>query len=150
MADLYFDDVVLLVARDGADASTVFVDDSLTPHTITANGDAQYDTAQFIFGSSSIKFDGAGDYLSIPDSGDFAFGGDDFVIEFMVRFNAVPTAGNFASFMGQMTAHNNNFSWHVWFDGTYGWCFQVSTADGVSQWGVWGYPEGSTSAVTGV
>ena len=36
-----------------------------TKHTITANGDAQHSTAQSKIGSSSMYFDGSGDYLSL-------------------------------------------------------------------------------------
>jgi len=36
-------------------------------HTLTANGNTQHSTAQSKIGSSSIYFDGTGDYLSVPD-----------------------------------------------------------------------------------
>jgi len=55
-------------------------------HSVTANGNAQLDTAQKKFGSASGLFDGTGDYLTIPDSADFYFTGD-FSIDFQIRFN---------------------------------------------------------------
>jgi hypothetical protein len=38
-------------------------------------------------GSSSIQFDGTGDYLSVADSDDWSFGTGDFTLEAYVRFN---------------------------------------------------------------
>lgn len=81
-ADEHFSDVVLLLNCNGADGSTTFTDDSDSGHTVTANGDAQVDTAEKKFGSGSALFDGTGDYLSIPDHADFDLGNSDFTIEF--------------------------------------------------------------------
>jgi hypothetical protein len=63
--------VFLLQADDQADESTTITDSSATPHTVTANGDAQIDTTYKKFSVGSILFDGTGDYLSIPDHADF-------------------------------------------------------------------------------
>jgi hypothetical protein len=41
------------------------------------------------FRGGSCLLDGSGDYLSIPDSTDWAFGTGDFTIDFWVRFNSV-------------------------------------------------------------
>ena len=56
-------------------------------HTVTANGDVQHSTAQSKFGASSIRFDGTGDYLTIPNSSDWDFGTGDFTIEFWARLD---------------------------------------------------------------
>lgn len=81
----------LLLHMNGTDGSTVFTDSSPSGHTVTANGDAQIDTDQYKFGGASGKFDGNGDYLSIPDSDDFYFGTGAFTIDFWVKFNSFPT-----------------------------------------------------------
>jgi len=52
----------------------------IAAHTVTANGNAQIDTADKKFGTGSGLFDG-NDYLSIPDDADFDFGSGDFTIE---------------------------------------------------------------------
>lgn len=91
----------LLLHCDGADASTTFTDNGVTGHTVTANGNAQIDTAQKKFGSASGLFDGTGDYLTIPNHSDFAFGSGNFTVDFWVRFNALPSSGNFATFYGR-------------------------------------------------
>jgi len=79
----------LLLHMDGADASTTFTDHGATGHTVTANGDAQIDTAQKKFGTASGLFDG-NDYLQIADHADWDFGSDPFTIDFWVRFNTLP------------------------------------------------------------
>lgn len=83
----------LLLHGDGADASTIFTDESNTPHTVTAGGasaNTQIDTAQSQFGGASILFDGTTDNLNSADSADWQLGGGtgDFTIDFWVRFNA--------------------------------------------------------------
>ena len=82
--------------------------------TVTANGDAQIDTAQSKFGGASALFDGAGDYLSMDKTvGDF--GSNTFTVEAWVR---VPSADgafeNIASIWHGSTA--NNRSWFLGID----------------------------------
>ena len=84
----------LLLHMNGADESPTFIDSSLSAHTITANGHAQLDTAQKKFGTASGLFDGTGDYLSIPNSGDFDFGTDDFTVDCQVRIASIDAAYN--------------------------------------------------------
>lgn len=78
----------LLVHCNGADASTSFTDVSGSAHTITANGNAQVDTAQKKFGTGAALFGGATDYLSVPTSSDWHFGSGDFTVDFWLRFSA--------------------------------------------------------------
>lgn len=74
---------------NGADESTTFTDDSNSAHTVTANGNAEIDTAQYKFGGASALFDAsAGTFLSIANSDDFNPGSGDFTIAFQVRFNS--------------------------------------------------------------
>ena len=51
----------------------------------TFAGNAQLDTAQKKFGSSSLLLDGAGDYISTDSSSDFAWGSAGFTIECYIR-----------------------------------------------------------------
>ena len=60
--------VKLLITGNGTGQTIV---DSLGNHTVTVNGGATWSTAQKKFGTSSIYFDGGGDYLEIPDSNDW-------------------------------------------------------------------------------
>lgn len=77
----------LLIHCNGVDGSISFTDSSASNHIVTANGNAQVDTAQLKFGTGSAQFDGAGDYLSIPDHADWDFGTGDFTIDFWIRWN---------------------------------------------------------------
>lgn len=83
-----FASVVALLHFNGADGSTTFTD--IKGHPFTANGNAQIDTAQSLFGGASGLFDGSGDYVSAPDSADWDFGTGDFTIEVAVRFASLP------------------------------------------------------------
>lgn len=81
----------LLLHGEGADASTTILDsgDGLySPHAITANGNAQIDTAQAKFGSASILFDGTGDYLALDGNLEFNIGTADFTLDLWIRLNA--------------------------------------------------------------
>jgi hypothetical protein len=62
---------------------------------ITAFGDARISTAQSQFGGASAVFDGTGDYLRIASDTSFAYGTNNFTIEFWIRFTSVPGSGIF-------------------------------------------------------
>jgi hypothetical protein len=77
--------VSLLLHGNGTNGSTTITDNSPSPKTVTAVGDAQISTAiADPFGNNTrgvLAFDGTGDYLSIPASSSFAFGLADFTVE---------------------------------------------------------------------
>jgi hypothetical protein len=79
----------LLLHMDGGNGSTTFTDSSssLTPKTVTANGQVYTDTRQSKFGGSSGLFDGTGDYITYADSADWTYSTNPFTIDFWVRFN---------------------------------------------------------------
>ncbi|MEI7426123.1 MAG: LamG domain-containing protein [Candidatus Moraniibacteriota bacterium] len=74
----------LLLHGEGNNNATGFRDDSLFRKTVAANGDAKISTTQSKLGSSSMYFDGTGDYLTVPSSGDFDFSTNDFSIDMWV------------------------------------------------------------------
>jgi len=89
----------LLLHMNGDDASTTFTDKGSTGHTVTANGDAQIDTAYKKIGTGSGLFDGTGDYLSIPDHADWNFGSDPFTIDFWVRLSSDTSCNIFGQYV---------------------------------------------------
>jgi len=98
-ADIYD---VLLLHMDGTNDSTTFTDScGNNAKSVTANGNAQLDTADKKFGSASILFDGNGDYLSLADSDDWSFGSDTFTIDFWFKPNAYPLNGYHIALYGQ-------------------------------------------------
>ena len=88
MSDPNFSNVSLLLHGNGTDGSTSFVDSSGTPKTVTPFGSAQISTGQSKFGGASMLFDGAADYVTIPNSASFEFGTGEFTIEAFVRLAA--------------------------------------------------------------
>ena len=89
--DRNYSNVSLLLHGDGTNGSTVITDNSPSPKTVTAVGNAQISTAQSKFGGASILLDGSGDYLSTSASSDFAFGTANYTLElwFYIVSNAV-------------------------------------------------------------
>jgi hypothetical protein len=83
--DPVFNNVSLLLHGNGTNGSTTITDNSPTPKTVTAVGNAQISTAQSKFGGSSIAFDGSGDRLSTNIIS--AIGTDDFTIEGWIYAN---------------------------------------------------------------
>lgn len=118
----------LMLHMDGADASTTFTDSELTPKTVTANGNAQIDTAQSKFGGASGLFDGTGDYLSIPDSTDFDFGTGDFTIDFWIRPATNPAASGYGGLISTDNAAGGSNGWEVWISNTRIVTFSMSGA----------------------
>jgi len=94
---------VALLHMDGADGSTTFTDEA--GNVFTAAGNAQIDTAQSKFGGASGLFDGAGDYISAPDSSDWTLddssGSNKWTVDFWVRFNVDPGT-TIATLVGQL------------------------------------------------
>ena len=106
--DPFFNKVSLLLPMTGSNGSTTFSDDSPSPKTATANGNAQISTALEAGGNG--YFDGTGDYLSIPDHADFAFGSADFTVEFFINFSTLPGAGLTVGLFGHRTSGSANHS----------------------------------------
>jgi hypothetical protein len=101
---------VLLLHCNGMNASTAVRDEM--GHTVTCNGNAQISTAQYKFGGSSALFDGTTDYLTTPSSAEWAFGTDDFTIDFWVRFNSLTPY--YQSLMGTCGDAANNAGWYLY------------------------------------
>jgi hypothetical protein len=64
---------------------------SRTARTLTAQGNAQVDTAQSKFGGASYLGDGTGDYIRGAAESAFNFGTSSFTIEYFIRFTAINT-----------------------------------------------------------
>jgi hypothetical protein len=85
--DPNFANVSLLLHGNGTNGSTTITDNSPSPKTVTAVGNAQISTAQSRFGGASFAFDGTGDYLDTSSNNAFGYGLNDFTIEFWVYRN---------------------------------------------------------------
>ena len=80
----------ILLHMDGADGSTLFLDEG--GQGWTAGGNAQIDTAQSKFGGASALFDNAGDYMyTLFGATTTTFAPGDFTIDLWVRPNTLAT-----------------------------------------------------------
>jgi hypothetical protein len=125
----------LLLHASGADGATSFIDETgktvtavgnaqidYAGHTITTYGNARTYSADKKFGSSSMSFDGNGDYLTVPDSEDWNFGSGDFTIDFWVRLNTLTSYQSFC----QYRVDNNDYM-QLYFHITDGLIFDVAS-----------------------
>jgi len=107
--------LTLLLNGNGSDASTTITDSGPFAHTVTANGNAQLDTAQFKFGSASMLFDGTGDYLTIPDHASLNLTSGDFTLGCFVRFNS--TSGGFKTLAAKRSGSTGAVQWELVYGG---------------------------------
>lgn len=137
--DTVFDtDTKLMLHANGTDASTSFPDDSASTHTVTANANAQIDTAQSKFGGASGLFDGTGDNIKMPASTDWDVGTGDFTIDFWVRYNSVGAEnrhfdfGNFSAGKGLVMGYSGGtvtlyFNGNAGASATFSWSASTAT-----------------------
>lgn len=92
-----------------------------TTKAVTANGNAQVDTAQSKFGGASGLFNG-GDGLDIADSADWYFSTSAFTIDLDARFNTLPAVNSWATVT--LAAQEDDAS-NRWF-----FCFWENGGDG--------------------
>lgn len=79
----------LLLHFDGPNNSTSTNDAACKGQgskAITFVGNSKIDTSNYVYGNSSIRFDGAGDAISTPTNADFNFGTGDFCISLRIRW----------------------------------------------------------------
>ena len=76
-----------------------FTDSGNTGHTITPSGNTHHSGATEKIGSTSINFDGTGDYLSVADHADFDISGQ-FTIECWVNFRTKANYDGIITFDG--------------------------------------------------
>ncbi|TSA28581.1 hypothetical protein D4R71_00315 [bacterium] len=86
----------LLIHFDGADGDQGDYT-AETGQTVTTEGTAQLDTAQKVFGTASMLFDGDSDYCTVPDHADWHFGAGNFTIDFRAKINSLAADGTFVS-----------------------------------------------------
>jgi hypothetical protein len=130
VADDYWANVVLAVHGEGT--GTTFTDVSNTARTITTVGNTVHSTGVTPpFGTSSIYFDGTGDYLTAPSSEDWTFGTSDFTIEFW----CYPTADGKRVLGRRYYVSGVNGGWTLYI-----------TSDGGN--GVWGFVASDGTSVT--
>jgi hypothetical protein len=99
---------------------------------VTANGNAQLDTAVYKFGTAAGLFDGNGDYLSLADSDDWCLGSGNFTIDFWVRFNSTGSS----SILEQYVDNSHYWSLYVYDNALR---FAQDTGSGADSWNAVGW-----------
>jgi hypothetical protein len=118
-------DTKLLLHCNGTDGSTSFSDSSLSNHTVTANGDAQVDTAIAKWGGA-LSLAAIGDYLSIPNHADWDMNGTNYTIDFWIKFTDALSAAKSYRPLAQVEDSNNGW-WLSVHGGTYRLTFVIET-----------------------
>jgi hypothetical protein len=122
VTDPYFTDVILLLGFEDADGSTSTTDDSSKAQSMTFAGNAQTDTAQFKFGTSSLLLDGTGDHIHCsPAANDFALG-TEFTVEARIRKNA---NGSRQNILGAVAGSIGQTGWQLYVDANDDLCFAM-------------------------
>lgn len=101
---------VLMLHCNGSDGGTSFVDSSLVPHTMTANGSSVTSVTQKKFGSASLKTTGSvSDTVTTGDSSDWNFDGD-VTIDFWLYLTSLPGTDSSIGLIGQKDDASNYWS----------------------------------------
>lgn len=109
--DPYFSNVSFLLHFDGSLSSSVFTDSGPIGAVVTTTGNVFVNTATKKFGTGSGDFDGASDYLSIPDHSSVNVGASNFTIEGF--FNTDTVAAGFGTIITKRTSNTPYAPFHV-------------------------------------
>lgn len=106
---------VVAITGEGTNGETTFVN-SATANSGngTAAGNAQISNAQSKFYGTSIALDGSGDAVVIAHDDEQNLGGNDFTVQFWVRFNSL-TNGLSYSFCDKSSANTTDVGWRFWY-----------------------------------
>lgn len=103
--------VKLMLHCNGVDGSTTITDSSSSPHTLTAQGDAQIDTAQKEFGTGSLLVSSTSGYVNSADHDDWQLdggAGSPFTIDSWIRLT---DNSSLAMICSHATDGNNKWTW---------------------------------------
>ena len=106
----------LLVHGGGPNNGVVFYDNSTTARTLTTNGTVIFDSAQYKYRVSSVKFNGTNGEITAIDSDDWSFGTGDFTVDAWVRWNDYTTSSGYQMIASQF--QNGSNCWYVGQNGT--------------------------------
>jgi hypothetical protein len=107
LIDIYSSSVSLLLKGEGINNSTNIIDSSNNNFTVSVAGNAKISTTKFKYGTSSIAFDGSGDYISATNA-KFKLSSS-YTVEFWINPNSygVPTHGAGIFFNGTISSDSN-------------------------------------------
>lgn len=104
---------ILKLEGGGAEGSATFTDLSPVSTTVTAYGNVHVDTTIKYSGTGSIAFDGAGDYLTIPNNTYTTFGTGDFTFELRLYATKALSATTIIV-SNKMATGSNGYSFQIY------------------------------------
>lgn len=114
--DPHWNNISLLLPMTGENNSTTFTDYGPSPKTATPHGNAKISTTKSKWNKGSGRFDGAGDYISVPNSASLQLGSSDFTIEGWINLEGYANNNNGyynASIITKDVAGNREFSFEI-------------------------------------
>ena len=96
-----YSDVSLLLRNGTPSTVLIPLDESPSPKAITDFGNAAISTSIKKYGTSSMVFDGSGDYFDTPATTAFDFGNNPFTIEAWINVSVSKSNGIFANMNGR-------------------------------------------------
>lgn len=107
--DQYYNNTVLLLKADTGNSGSL-IDGSPLNLNVALSGNATVSSTQYKYGSSSISFDGNGDYVIVPSNADLNFGTGSFTIEMWIRPTGGLANGTQKALFGKR-ANNSIYKW---------------------------------------
>ena len=98
---------------DRIDAAKALNIDFSDSHTPVPYGDVQIDITKSVSGGASARFDGSGDYLTLPDSDDWNFGTGNFTIDSWVKVISLPNNGQAYALLDQRQDSSNYQTFYI-------------------------------------
>jgi hypothetical protein len=120
---------VSILTFDGANGSTTFED--AYGYTWTASGNAQISDANSKFGGTSLRLDGAGDYISTANAAFALMGLSSWTIEFWVKIESLATGARFF-YNGDPTSNDHRIQFYSTAAGEVSLYIQAGTGTGVT------------------
>lgn len=90
------EELKILIDFDGDDAAQLHA--ATTGQELSFSSGAELDTAQYKFGTASLKVNGSNGYVTLPASSDYDIGSGEFTIDFWFRANVFDSGGEYAFF----------------------------------------------------
>jgi hypothetical protein len=126
--------------------------DAAWQNLMTTVGDAQVSTTQKQWGTTSMKFDGTGDYLTWPAGNSVVFGTGDFTVEAWAYFSSNPHTNGMYIIDTRNSGQTGNWGLHSGFESGLIWFFNSTTIVSTStvySTGTWYYFAYTRSSNTG-
>lgn len=105
---------LLLQFDEATDGASTFTDLSDNGFTVTANGNAQVDTGDSVFGDGCLLLDGVGDYLEVAPNTVFDAGSGDFTVECWIKGS--DPGSNFVAWVSKWDTTGNERQWSLQWD----------------------------------